>query len=197
MTIININGETEDTALWTINRGYFTGFPKICNAVGIVANQVQANKDAVDVAKSAVDAALGSISDASLDNTSTSSVAIGTGAKSFVVASSKPYAIGRWVQVFNTAAAGNLMIGQVTSWNAGTLTLGLNIVLSEGTGTFTAWTIQATGKPGSANISFSSLTEVDPDPEDFIILGDASDADAPKKTKLSDLLIMQSIFGGL
>ncbi|MFH0893965.1 MAG: hypothetical protein V2A54_05975 [Bacteroidota bacterium] len=71
---------------------------------------------------------------------STSSVAIGLGAKTFTVTAAKSFLPGMWLMIADDAAPStNWMLGQVTSYAATTLVM--NITLIGGSGTKTAWTI--------------------------------------------------------
>lgn len=76
-------------------------------------------------------------------STSTSSVAIGTGSKSFTVDASKSYQVGMSVMVAKDSA--NWMHGVVTSYNAGTGALVVNVISSMGSGTLNAWTVTLSG----------------------------------------------------
>lgn len=75
-------------------------------------------------------------------DTSASSVAVGTGAKSFTVSTGKSYQPGMWLVVADTAAPStNQMYGTVTSYDTATGALVMNVVSILGSGTKTAWTI--------------------------------------------------------
>lgn len=73
--------------------------------------------------------------------TSTTSVAIGTGSKSFTVETSKAYLAGQSVRVYSTASPANYMLGTVTSYDAGTGALVVNVTSVGGSGTLAAWTV--------------------------------------------------------
>ena len=70
--------------------------------------------------------------------TSTSSLAIGTGAKSFATQTSKEWVVG---QVVVASSGSNYMKGQVAAYNAGTDVLDVNVTSVNGSGTFASWTI--------------------------------------------------------
>ena len=73
-------------------------------------------------------------------DTSSTSITIGTGAKSFTVSAGKSFQAGMYLVIADTAAPStNSMWGQVTSY-AGTA-LVINIISVLGSGTKTAWTI--------------------------------------------------------
>lgn len=73
--------------------------------------------------------------------TSTTSVTIGTGSKSFTVETSKAYLAGQSVRVYSTASPANYMLGTVTSYDAGTGALVVNVTSVGGSGTLAAWTV--------------------------------------------------------
>jgi hypothetical protein len=81
-------------------------------------------------------AALNSLSTSS---TSTSSVLIGTGTKNFMVETGKSYFVGMSLKVAFDAT--NFMLGEVISYNAGTGALSVNVVNTQGSGTYAAWVI--------------------------------------------------------
>lgn len=70
--------------------------------------------------------------------TSTSSLAIGTGAKSFATQTGKEWVVG---QVVIASSGSNYMKGQVAAYNAGTGVLDVNVTSVNGSGTFASWTI--------------------------------------------------------
>lgn len=75
------------------------------------------------------------------NTTSTTSVAIATGSKSFTVATGKLLQAGQYVIVASTPSPANYMVGQVTSYNSGTGALVVNVLSIGGSGTLAAWTI--------------------------------------------------------
>ena len=81
---------------------------------------------------------------------STTSLAIGTGAKSLTVDVSKSYQPGMSVKIARTADPVNWMHGDVVSYNAGTGALVASVTAIQGTGTFTDWTITFSAPVSSA-----------------------------------------------
>jgi len=76
------------------------------------------------------------------EGTSTSSVAIGTGAKTFTIAEgSRSWVATDSLTIWDAATAANSMTGTVTSYNSGTNTLVMNIDSVTGSGTKSAWVI--------------------------------------------------------
>lgn len=95
---------------------------------------------------------LGALGDALYKLTSTTSLSIGTGSKTFTTQQNKDLGVGSWVLVVSDAApATNFMIGQVTAYAGTSLTV--NFTYAQGTGTHTDWTIRAASPPGSAGRS--------------------------------------------
>lgn len=80
---------------------------------------------------------------------SVSSVAIGTGSKSFTVAAGKYFKTSNYVVISSAAApATNWMYGQVTSYSGTTLTV--NVFTTGGSGTYADWSIEISGARGPA-----------------------------------------------
>lgn len=73
--------------------------------------------------------------------TSTTSLTVGTGSKSLTTEPGKAWATGAWVYVFASAAVSNYMVGRVTSYNATTGALVVNVSAIDGSGTHSAWVI--------------------------------------------------------
>ncbi len=74
------------------------------------------------------------------NDTSASSVAIGTGSKTFTVSASKSFVGGMYLVLADTAAPStNSMLAQVTSYSGTTLIV--NVISVVGSGTIAAWTI--------------------------------------------------------
>jgi hypothetical protein len=71
--------------------------------------------------------------------TSATSRAVGTGSRTFTVASGLAFAAGQWVQAVRTSDPTQWMAGYVTSYSGTTLIFTASA--SQGTGTFTDWTI--------------------------------------------------------
>jgi len=79
--------------------------------------------------------------------TSSSSVTIGTGSKTFTVdqaASETAFAIGQTVRVFSTANPSNFMAGTITGYD-GTNLLTVSVSYVGGSGTYSDWKVHATG----------------------------------------------------
>ena len=85
-------------------------------------------------------------------DTSSSSVLIGTGSKTFTVSPNKSFLGGQYLTIADTSAPStNSMIVQVTSYNPSTSVMLVNVVSFTGSGTKSAWLISL-----SANVSVSA-----------------------------------------
>ena len=80
--------------------------------------------------------------------TSTTSFAIGTGSKTFAVASTGAFVIGDRVRVVNTGSSTNWMEGVITGLTANT-SIVVNVDVTGGSGTLSAWTITLAGIQGA------------------------------------------------
>ena len=82
--------------------------------------------------------------------TSSTSVAIGIGSKSFTVTTGKAYATGDYLLIADAAApTTNWMWGKVTSYNSGNGALVFDSQAIGGSGTKTSWTINLSGAQGA------------------------------------------------
>lgn len=89
--------------------------------------------------------------------TSTSSVAIGTGSKTFTVQSGRGYSAGQWVRVSNSSS--NYIEGTVTSYSGTTLIINVPAGRAIGSGTYTSWNVNIAGDIGPANsLAIGSVT---------------------------------------
>jgi hypothetical protein len=82
--------------------------------------------------------------------TSTTSIAIGGGSKTFTTnnpADRSAFAVGNRVRIFSTANAANFMEGTITSFSGTTLVI--NATLTSGSGTIASWGISLAGNPGA------------------------------------------------
>jgi hypothetical protein len=93
---------------------------------------------------------------------SITSVSIGTGSKTFTVRDTLPFGIGGYALISRTAAPDQYwMLGTVTGWTGGSLTV--NVTASAGVGTFSDWTVTKIGLlaseigPGTGGDVFDEL----------------------------------------
>lgn len=107
---------------------------------------VPALSQVVQMAQTAVTNAQAANNAATTNGTSTTSLAIGTGAKTLTMQTGRSIVVGMQVIVANTAApATQSMRGAVTGYNSGTGVLNVAVDYALGSGTFATWTISLTG----------------------------------------------------
>jgi hypothetical protein len=107
------------------------------------ADRVQTGLDRTAAANSAASAA--AIAGAFV-GTSTSSLLIATGAKSFTTQTGEQYTAGITMTAVSAANTANFMAGQVVSYSGSTLTI--NITATGGSGTFADWNLSLAGVQG-------------------------------------------------
>lgn len=96
----------------------------------------------------------------SVTGSSVSSVAIGTGSKSFTASTGKSWQPGMWIAVVDSAAPStNGMYGTVTSYDSGTGALVVNVVYIQGSGTKSSWVISQSS-PATQPIGLVLLSTV-------------------------------------
>jgi hypothetical protein len=82
--------------------------------------------------------------------TSTTSLAIDTGSKTFTTQAGKAFQISQWVLVNETSNSANQMLGQITGYSGTSLTV--NVTATGGSGTHADWTIVLTNSPAAAGL---------------------------------------------
>lgn len=93
------------------------------------------------------------------NSSSTTSDTIATGSTTITLADNAVFVVGQWVTIANTANAANYMFGQVTGYNSGTKALTVNVSLTGGSGTFTAWTVSINGPRGAVGPAQYTYTD--------------------------------------
>lgn len=83
--------------------------------------------------------------------TSTTSLAIGQGSKTFVTQANKDIPVGSWVLAVSDADESNYMLGQVTAYSNTSLTISVPAAGVGGSGTLADWTLILSGAPGVAS----------------------------------------------
>lgn len=94
--------------------------------------------------------------------TSTTSLTIGTGAKSLTVQTGKAFVVGQWVTITSTASPANWMHGQITAYTSGTGALVVNVGMTGGSGTIAAWTVGLSGPTQGSSALLSTGSYADP-----------------------------------
>jgi hypothetical protein len=93
--------------------------------------------------------------------TSTSSVAIGTGGKTFTAEADRGFTANQWLRVSYNAS--NYMEGTVTSYSGTTLIINVPTGRAIGSGTYAEWDINIAGDVGPANsLAIGSVTASSP-----------------------------------
>lgn len=115
---------------------------------GHIVNFVPALQDVATAGQAAADAATAAgVQAARLSGTSASSVAVGTGSKTFTTQADKFFDVGSFVVVRSAAApTTNWMYGQVSAYSGTSLTV--DVQATGGAGTFTDWLISLSGARG-------------------------------------------------
>lgn len=92
------------------------------------------------------------------NTTSNTSVAIGTGTKTFTVPAGGLLRIGQFVIAASAASPANYIAGQVTSHNTTTGQLQISVTTFGGTGTFSSWVIAPTPSGNIGNLAAVATT---------------------------------------
>ena len=113
-------------------------------ATDVNLKQTQAAASAVAADLSADAAALSATSAINAPGTtatSTTSLTIGTGSKTFTIQTGKAYSVGQTVVVANTVTPTNQMTGVITDHNSGTGSITVDVQAVSGAGTFASWSV--------------------------------------------------------
>lgn len=124
----------------------------------LAATQVGLAADQVALAQAAAQAAAAGPNTVA---TSATAAAIGLGARTFTVATGKSFVPGQFVTVASVANPANYLFGQVTSYTSGTGALVVNATQSNGSGTFSDWSISL-APPGSSNPDIKTPANISP-----------------------------------
>lgn len=108
----------------------------------------QASNAAASAAAADASAAAAAALAGAFTGTSTSSVAIGTGNKTFTTQSGEQYTAGVYLIAVSQANAANFMFGQVASYSGTSLVL--NVQATSGSGTYADWNLSLAGVRGPA-----------------------------------------------
>ena len=146
------------------NGGHITTFVPRLNDLADAANAVSdaAAAASASAGTASTEAAAAAASAAKLYGTSTTSVAIGLGEKSFVTQSGKFFEVGRTLRAASSANPTiDYMVGRVTSYSGTALTV--DVVVAPGSGAHTDWLIYVEGEIGSAGtIEIDAVTRLAP-----------------------------------
>lgn len=98
------------------------------------------------------------VTSAAFLGTSVTSNTIGTGAKTFATQTNLAVTTGTFVVISRTSSPTNYFFGQVSSYSAGSLVVG--VTSTSGSGTFTDWSISLSGPQGAAGGGTGTVTSV-------------------------------------
>ena len=114
---------------------------------------------ATDLSRAAAEAAAASAINApGTSASSSSSMTIALGDKSFVIQPGKAFSLGQSVVIAQTAAPGNQMIGIVTAHNSATGAMTVSVSQIFGAGSAIDWTVSLGAMPGSYGLAYSPQT---------------------------------------
>lgn len=128
------------------------------NAATAETNAETAETNA-ETAETNAEAALAAMGTA-LTGTSTTSLTIGTGSKTWTTQTGKSFAVGMYITGYETATPTNFMSGVVTSYTSGTGVLIVTVDEIGGSGTIASWTVVIAGRTGSATPPGGADTQV-------------------------------------
>lgn len=116
-----------DNHIRVLKRAVQGSFPNL-GAVAVTATAIQLNAAATSSGQYST-------------GTSTTSLLIGTGSKSFTTQAGRGFAVGQIVRITSNANVANYMQGQVTAYDTVTGAMTVNVTTIGGSGTFADWSI--------------------------------------------------------
>lgn len=128
--------------------------PSASDIAGASGNATAAADSATAAAASAVTSAAYA---AALNGTSTTSLAIATGSKSFTTQASKQFAAGQFIMAVDAANNANFMHGQVISYSGTSLVIDVQSI--GGSGTIADWKIYVSGNRGATGAAGTNGTD--------------------------------------
>ena len=137
---VNTNATTASTAAGTATTQAGIATTQAGNAATSATNAYNSELAA------AVSAASAAAIAGAFVGTSTSSLTIGTGNKTFVTQSGEQYTAGVTLSAVSAANTANYMLGQVVSYSGTSLVI--NVTVTSGSGTYADWNISLTGVQG-------------------------------------------------
>ena len=137
-----VNAVYDKGAALTLHQAYiWADFALFMAHTGIATGKYVTCAGYVKLGATPVGTVTGDCSDGISIATSTTSVAIGVGSKTFTTQAEKDFVSGNTLIIYSAANQSNFMVGIVTSYT--TTSLVINITSVGGTGTFTSWVISS------------------------------------------------------
>ena len=131
-----------------------------------IEDKYTASLAAATTAEAEADAAAASAASAltapGTNATSTSSMLIGTGSKTFTVQTGKSFVVGQFVVIASTASPSNYMLGQITAYTSGTGSMTVAVGTIGGSGTLAAWTVSVSAPNGNFLTTDTGLPRLKP-----------------------------------
>ncbi|MBO9377920.1 hypothetical protein GG804_14190 [Sphingomonas histidinilytica] len=106
-------------------------------ALEYVAGSVQAAQNAAAAASASV----------GTTGTSTTSLTIGTGAKTLTIETGKVFVAGQWVVITHSANGANQMVARIDGYNSATGVMAVTVSRATGSGTAASWIVGLTPAP--------------------------------------------------
>ena len=118
-------------------------------AANVYANALEAEADATTAAAAAIiaaSAATTALNAPATQATTSSSITIGGGSKSFTLAQTgKAFAVGQWVSVSDTAnPSTRWLAGAISAFNSGTGAMTIDVAYTQGSGSGSSWAVHPT-----------------------------------------------------
>lgn len=112
-------------------------------------------------ATNAAASALSAVNAPGTSGTSTTSLTVGTGSKSFTTQTGKAWVVGQFVTIAYTTTPTTYMMGQITAYTSGSGAMTVNVTSTGGSGTQTAWTIGLTAPSfvGGGGLATTTVTD--------------------------------------
>ena len=119
----------------------------------------------------AASAASAAASAAAFAGTSTTSLLIALGSKTFTTQLTEAYTAGVWVTATSAANLANYMFGQVTSYNTGTGVLVVDVQVIGGSGTYADWNVSISSARGATGPTGATGTGITAQAVGFTVTG--------------------------
>lgn len=158
-------GDATMTALPPAIDGVNTSIAYVADALDYVDEQIDVLETAVeqagDARDEAVEASQAAVNAPGTSGTSSTSLVVGSGTKTFTTQQGKAWVVGQPVVISRTAAPSTVqMYGVISAYNSGTGSMSV-VVPSDGvvgSGTYSDWTIALAGQRGPSEMTWTPVT---------------------------------------